>query len=272
MAYASKVGRARVSARNPRALAVCQRCGEWWNRDQLTFQFDWKGAQLANLYILVCRHCYDVPQEQLRAITLPADPTPIFYPSVEDFVGDSTEYRSVSYPQVTDPTTGIPIPSEVLRITQDCANRTIEPYGNPTGLDQNAVMPLQIVNGVPTHYGRVLPVLSISSVGTVVSVTCSSVHGLQPDNQVSIEGLTSGNGFFSVQVPTATMFQYTTTQAVAPALTSTTRIVTVNVGIPYSYVDIPEPYGLLSGLPSGGGGGPSPPATIPGPPLDVVAS
>lgn len=271
MAYASISGRARTQPRNPRAFAVCQRCGFWYNRDQLQFQHDWRGAQLQNLYILVCKDgCYDEPQEQLRAITLPADPVPVFYPSVEDFAGDSTDYRAVSYPLVTDPATGIPIPSTTLRTTQDCANRTIEPYGNPTGLEQNAIMPLQIVNGIPVHFGLVLPVLSVFSTGTIVQVTCSAVHNLQPNDQISVEGLTAGNGFFSVAVITATVFTYTTTQAVAPALTPHVRIVTCKVGLPYGYTDIPEPYGVLYA--TGSGGGPTPPATVPSAPLDVVAS
>jgi hypothetical protein len=271
MAYASQSGRARTQPRNPRAFAVCQRCGFWYNRDQLQFQHDYRGAQLLNLYILVCKPCYDEPQEQLRAITLPADPVPIFYPSVEDFVGDSTDYRSVSYPPVTDPITGIPVPSTVLRTTQDCNNRTLEPYGNPADIDANAIMPLQIVNGVPTHFDIVLPVLSVTSTGTIVQVTCSAVHNLQPNAQIVVNGLTNGNGFFSVAILTATAFTYTTTQAVAPALTPHTRIVTCKVGLPYGYTDVPEPYGVLTGG-TQGGGGPSPPATVPGPPLDVEAS
>ena len=101
------------------------RCGIWYNRVDLKFQFDWRGTALQNLYILVCSECYDEPQEQLRAIVLPADPVPIFYPSVEDFAGDETNYRAVSYQTVIDPITGIPRPSTTLRVTEDCQNRTM---------------------------------------------------------------------------------------------------------------------------------------------------
>lgn len=48
-----------------------------WNRIDLSWQFDWRGAQLQNLRILVCRRCNDVPQEQLRSYSPPADPIPI---------------------------------------------------------------------------------------------------------------------------------------------------------------------------------------------------
>lgn len=90
MGYASKSGRARTSARNPQAFGVCQRCNRWWNRNRLRFQYDWRGVALQNLWILVCSDCYDRPQEQLRAIVLPADPVPIMFPSVEPFIDDET--------------------------------------------------------------------------------------------------------------------------------------------------------------------------------------
>lgn len=238
MAYASRSGRARTSAKNPQAFAVCQRCGIWYNRVNLTFQFEWRGAQLQNLFILVCKDCLDIPQEQLRAITLPADPVPIFYPSVEDFTGDETDYRAISQPPVIDPTTGLPIPSTTLRVTQDCANRTLQPFGIPSGENQDAVMPYNAAN--QTAYGIVLPVLSVTSDGSAtVTVTCSAVHNLQPNDQVSVEGLNYGPacGMYSVAVPTATQFTYMTYGA-NPAdslLTATTRIVNCLIGLPRGY-------------------------------------
>jgi hypothetical protein len=41
---------------------------------------DWRGATLQNIQLMVCERCYDVPQQQLRAITLPADPVPVRNP------------------------------------------------------------------------------------------------------------------------------------------------------------------------------------------------
>jgi hypothetical protein len=222
------------------------RCGIWYNRVDLRFQFDWRGTTLQNLYLLVCKDCYDEPQEQLRAIVLPADPVPIFYPSVEDFVADETNYRAVSYATVIDPITGIPRPSTTLRTTEDCQNRTMNPFGLPVGLNQNAVMPLQGTD--PVHYGVPLNVLSVSSDGSAtVTVTCSSVHNLHPDDQVSVQGLSYGPscGFYSVSVPTATMFTYQTYGAnpLASLLTPTTRIVNCKIGLPYGYKQIPKIYG-----------------------------
>lgn len=110
MAYASKAGRAQTSARNPRAFAVCDRCGIWHNHDQLQWQMQWAGAMLYNTRLLVCRRCLDVPQEQLRTITLPPDPVPVMNARVEPFLQDSTDYRVTSGHDETYRWTGIPVP------------------------------------------------------------------------------------------------------------------------------------------------------------------
>jgi hypothetical protein len=96
MAYASKSGRARTSASNPNAFAVCDRCGIWYNHVNLRWQFDWRGAALLNIRLLVCNTCYDTPQQQLRAIVVPADPVPIMNPRVEWLVDSQTNIRYTS--------------------------------------------------------------------------------------------------------------------------------------------------------------------------------
>ena len=227
MSYASISGRARTSASNPQAHAICDRCGFRYNHRDLIWQTDYRGPVIQNLRILVCRTCLDKVQDQLRAIVLPIDPEPIMNARVQDFEGAETDFRAVAFAPTVDPRTGIPVYADDLRVTQDCQNRTTIPYGEPTGLDQNAIMPLQLSpQNIPTAYGVVLPVLSVSASGTTVTVTCSAVHNLQPNDQISVLGLTAGNGFYSVAVPTATVFTYQTAQPVSPALTSGTRIVT----------------------------------------------
>jgi hypothetical protein len=256
MAYASISGRARVSAKKPSAFGVCDRCGTWYNHNDLRWQMDWRGPTIQNLRILVCNRCYDRPQEQQRAIVLPADPTPIINARTENFLIDESDFRTVSYATVLDPVTGIPIPSTALRVTEDCENRTLYPFGRPVGLNQNAVMPY---NGqLQKHLGVPLSLLSVSCDGTcTVTVTCSAVHGLQNSepigdgvtgpSQVSVEGLSNvaACGFYSVNVVTATMFTY---QLYAPILaqallTPTTRIITALVGLPRGYKRIPKLYG-----------------------------
>ena len=272
MAYASRSGRARTSATAPAAFAVCDRCSLWWNLNKLTWQLDWRGSVLQNLRILVCPPCYDKPQENLRTIRLPADPVPVMNARVEDFAGDSTDYRVTSVPPRLDPTTGIPIPGGDVRITQSGQPRTTTPYGLPTGLDQNAVMPY---NGtVQMQFGVALPILSVISTGTtVISVTCSAPHGLQTNSQIAVNGLSNhaATGFYSVTVTTATAFTYDTFYPVpitqqpiltasgeeilipglnepiltaqpiplSSLLTSETLITTCLIGLPYGYDQIP---------------------------------
>jgi len=96
MGYASQAGRARTNARNPQAHAICDRCGFRYNWVDLKWQYDWRGASLQNLKFLVCDTCYDVPQEQLRAIVVPADPTPIMNARVQDFAVAETNTRFTS--------------------------------------------------------------------------------------------------------------------------------------------------------------------------------
>lgn len=228
MAYASLQGRA-----SPKrgAAAVCDRCGRVDNHINLQWQNDWRGPVIQNLRILVCRECLDRPQQQLRAIVVPADPVPIMNARPQDFANAETDYRAVAYAPMTDPATGIPVYPDVLRVTEDCENRTLIPYGVPAGLEQQAIMPLGFAGqgfgaGPLVPLGVVLPVLSATASGTTVTITCSSVHNLQPGAQISVAGLTAGNGFYTVAVPTATVFTYQTAQPVTPALTSGVRIVT----------------------------------------------
>ena len=106
MGYASQAGRARTSSKNPQAHAICDKCGFRYNHVDLAWQFDWGGASLINKRILVCQPCNDIPQNQLRAIVLPADPVPVMNPRTEPYASDETDYTvtSVSYTHLTLPT------------------------------------------------------------------------------------------------------------------------------------------------------------------------
>lgn len=245
MAYASKVGRAKVSSSNPMALAVCDRCGIWHNFVDLSWQFDWRGPMLQNLRLLVCRRCKDIPQEQLRSIVLPPDPQPIINARPEFFQND----EAANFPSPTgqtDPTTGIPILSFGTTITSGTNPQTTityQPIGNPTGLEINAQAPL--VKNIA--WGVTLPVLSVQALGTTtIQVTCSSPHNLSTNAQVGVEGLVVplGNGacgIFSITVTSATAFTYTVYSAIAAGslLTNTTLIKTANVGLPYGVTQVP---------------------------------
>jgi len=242
MGYASKSGRARTSSSNPQAHAICDRCGFRYNWVDLRWQFDWRGASLQNLRILVCKTCYDKPQEQLRAIVVPADPTPIINARTQDFVTASVDDLTANFPVVTDPTTGIPIPSQAALVTQDLQNITTQPIGTPSGngLTQSAIMPL--IGTV--HYDVPVPVLAINSDGTTfITVTCLSPHNLITGSQISVEGLLNplATGFYSVVVISATAFTYQVVSRIPAAslLTDSTKFVTASIGLPYNYQQIP---------------------------------
>jgi len=229
MAYASRSGRASASSSNPRAFATCSRCRFWFNHDQLNFQYQYAGVGLQNLYILVCRKCTDVPQAQLKAIALPADPVPIQFPQVEPYLYDET---------LAD-TLGI--------ATQNGFNIVGQPVGAPEGLEQYAISPMGVnpATGVYQAYGTSVQPLSVISDGVnTVTVTCSAAHGLSTNGQVSVSGLTEpmACGFFSVVANGAMSFSYTTTDIIPAGamLTGTTRIVTVIVGLPRGYTTIPQ--------------------------------
>lgn len=133
MGYASRSGRARTSSTNPRAHAICDRCGGRVNHDTLVWQYDWQGVALANQRLLVCRRCVDKAQQQKRAIVLPADPVPIGNARVEYFSDYETDLRQTSGANTTDPVTGLPVIGGSTRITQTSEPRTTQATGEPPG-------------------------------------------------------------------------------------------------------------------------------------------
>jgi hypothetical protein len=213
----------------------------------LQFQFDWAGASLINKRILVCETCNDVPQQQLRAIVLPADPVPILNPRIQDYNTAESDYR-ITQGNTTNTQTGIPVPGGDTRITQNSNTRVTQQVGGTRadrsqqpGLDQNAVMPLQ---GTTAYYVT-LPLVSVSSNGAgLATVTCSSAHSLSTGDQISVEGLSTAtaNGFYTVTVTTATAFTYQLNPVLSAGslLTGTTKMVTTNVGLPYDTDQIPQ--------------------------------
>lgn len=165
-------------------------------------------------------------------------------PRTEPAFNDEVDYRVVSGPVPTDPTTGLQIPATLdQRATQNNSTRVIQEIGNPTGLQAGAVMPLQET----VTYGTLLPVMSVSANGTtIITVTCSAAHGLSTNDQVSVSGsaVTSADGFYSVTVTSATAFTYEVNAPISAGLNplygATTRIITVIVGLPYDLTQIPK--------------------------------
>ena len=82
-------GRARVSSTNPEAFATCDRCGLFYNLNDLQYQWEWSAQRLYNKGMLFCETCLDKPQEQLRTIILPPDPMPVLNARTEPFAYDN---------------------------------------------------------------------------------------------------------------------------------------------------------------------------------------
>lgn len=249
MGYASKQGRARINPSAPQAAGVCDRCGFVHNHADLRWQYDWRGASLANLRLLVCPTCYDAPQQQLRAIVLPADPVPVQNPRIQNFVEAESDYRTTSGQNTTAPFVGIPVPGNDRRITENDEYRVTQEVGQTAsrtnyqpGLQQGAIMPLQN----QTAYAVTLPVSAMTANSTAtITVDCSASHGLSNGDQVSVagSGLTLTDGFYTVAVTSPTQFTYMVNSAVLSGtalLLNSTLIKTANVGLPLDMTDIPQ--------------------------------
>lgn len=202
MGYASQSGRARVSSRNPQAFGVCDRCGMWYNHADLKWQYDWAGASLINKRILVCDTCYDDPQQQLRAIALPADPVPVMNPRTEPYLSDETNYRQVSGYNTVDPTTGIPIQGGATRVTTAGGVATSNPR-----VTQQTGAPNGSLNELPGTDPNAITYRNISNVANngsgLIRVTINTTSGMITGQQVVIQkvnGVPAANGNFVITV------------------------------------------------------------------------
>jgi hypothetical protein len=130
-------------------------------------------------------------------------------------------------------------------------NRVTQEVGEPPGglsyepgTDANAVMPL---SGT-TKYGTTLSVISMvsdSSTGSIINVTCSTAHGLSTNGQVSVRGTSNrySDGMFSVTVTSPLAFNYQIPYAIATntaVLQGPTLVQTALVGLPYDMTTIPQ--------------------------------
>lgn len=231
-------GRARVSTRNPQAFAICDKCGFLYNHVDLSWQFDWNGASLINKRQLVCRRCNDIPQNQLRAIVLPADPMPVKNPRIESYRADTADQRQISGFNTVDPITGIPVPGGDIRVTTsngDATNdvRVVQEVGPLLGIDTRATP------------NQPIPLQSVTSDNTyTITVVTKSPHGLATGNIVGIQGLSNrmAMGAFTITVVDSVTFTYITTFPVSAATLndSTSLLVPMAVGLPYNFVQVPK--------------------------------
>lgn len=240
MGYASRSGRARTSAKDPRAFAVCDRCGMWYNHHRLQWQYDWAGASLINKRILVCNTCNDQPQNQLRAIVVPADPTPIINPRTEPYAYDSSNTRQVSGYNTTNTATGIPVQGGDLRVTSSGGAQTSDPRvtqmtgegsggtNQLPGTDPNAVTYRTITNAANNGSG-------------LIRLTVATTNGLITNQQVTVRevvGVTSANGNWTITVVNKTQIDLQSS-SFSGSYTSGGYVIN-NPSLPYDFTEIPR--------------------------------
>lgn len=132
MGFSQQTGRARVDPRRPNAFGVCDQCGFLYNLNQLKKQQQWTGPSLSWQGTLVCAHCYDKPQPQLRTIRLPPDPLPKAMPRPE--LGFSNSVASEGFTIISLWPSGTPLNYEVL-LTDGDGQEILDNYGNPIQLE-----------------------------------------------------------------------------------------------------------------------------------------
>jgi hypothetical protein len=240
MGYASRSGRARTSSTNPQAHAICDRCAFRYNHVDLKWQYDWAGASLINKRILVCSTCYDEPQQQLRAIIIPADPVPIINPRVEPYAWDEIDRRQVSGNNTVNTQTGIPVQRGDTRVTTidtDVPDQTRvtqqtgeAPYGTNQlpGTDPNAVTYRTVTGAANNGIG-------------LIRLTIATTNGMITGQHVTVQdvsGVSSANGNWRITVMNTTQIDLQGS-AFSGAYTSGGYVIN-NPSLPYGFTEVPK--------------------------------
>lgn len=149
MAHGDISGKARTNPSAPNAFGVSDRSGFWNNRNRLVKQMEWAGTALVWTGELVPGDEYDRPQEQLRAIRLPADPVPIINPRPENFQAANMPLGFTQYSMWPD---GQPLPYGV-ELTDGNGNLILDNNGLPIlieiGSDGPALLAqLSVMSGI----------------------------------------------------------------------------------------------------------------------------
>jgi len=235
MGYASKLGRAKINSRSPQAAGRCDGCGFIFSRSALRPQLQWAGNKLINLKQLVCRRCNDIPQTQLRAIVLPADPMPVLNPRPENYIWASTDYRATSGQNTVDPLTNIPIPGNTLRITENDDYRVTQQTGGARGslnelpgTDPNAVTYRNISGAVDNGSG-------------LIRLTVDTTNGMITGQRVTVggvDGTTEANNNWTITVISLTEIDLQ--GSVFTNAYSSGGYVVNNPALPYGAFEIPK--------------------------------
>lgn len=186
MAHGDIQGRAYTDPRNPNAKAVCDIGGEWRLRRDLKSQMEWSGTALVWNGLLVCSEHYDRPQEQLRAIRLPADPVPIINPRPENFQAANMPLGFTQYSMWPD---GQPLPYGV-ELTDGNGNLILTDTGQPILLEigsdgpallaQLSVMSGIFIPGNIQSYNGAIAVQNVAQALVPASLTRSYIAIFNP--------------------------------------------------------------------------------------------
>lgn len=98
-------GHAKLDPQHPAAFAICEMCGFQYNNRDLKWEVQWTGQEIRRTGHLVCPSCWDTPNYNTRAKTLPPDPVPILHPRSEPVHKHERRWPGEPFPQ---PYEGLP--------------------------------------------------------------------------------------------------------------------------------------------------------------------
>jgi hypothetical protein len=186
----------------------------------------------------VCNDCLDTPQEQLRAIVVPADPTPIVNARVQDFVSASTDQRVTSGQNTVDPVTGIPIPGGNVRVTSinglDGDTRVAQETGAAPGSRNQqpgtdpAAVTYRTVSGASNNGSG------------LIRLTINTTNGMITGQRVVVQdvGGVPANGNWAITVVSLTTIDLQSS-TFSGAYTSGGYVIN-NPSLPYSFAQVPK--------------------------------
>jgi hypothetical protein len=194
---------------------------------------------MINKRILVCDTCYDEPQEQLRAIVLPADPMPIINPRVEPYAWDEIDRRQVSGYNATSPSTGIPVQQGDTRVTT--LNNTATEDTRVTQQTGEAPYGTNQLPGTDPNAVSYRPILGVGNVSGTIRLTVSDTSGFITNQRVivqEVEGATAANGTWVITVVNQTKIDLQDS-TFSGVYTSGGYIIN-NPSLPYGFDQIPR--------------------------------
>lgn len=157
-------GHATIDPSRPRARAVCDRCGQIWNLENLIWQFDWRGPRVQNLRVLVCPPCYDKPQMNgQRTYILPPDPVPVMNARPEFRVPEDNPLSALGA-----------TPSPLSYVFGNQIGNMVNYAGVPAAFDSNVNKPTTQCAGISVSNSSYNNYVGINWTGNTFSINAPS--------------------------------------------------------------------------------------------------